>query len=245
MNDTYREQKKLSVIIPVFNEEKTLEQAIESVENAQIGLEKEIIIVNDGSTDGSRNILKKFESKHKIISFEKNFGKGAAVRRGFREAAGDIAVIQDADLEYDPNEIKNLIAPILAGKADVVYGSRFISSFPHRVLYFRHFLGNSLLTFLSNIFTDLNLSDMETCYKAFNRKTLDIIIPHLTSERFGIEVELTAEVARHDLRVYEVGISYNGRTYKEGKKINWKDGVAAIFHIIKFNLFKKCPKKKL
>lgn len=234
---------KISIVVPVYNEKETLSKLTGLVENVKLdGLEKEMIFVDDCSTDSSREILKNYQGKHKVIFLDRNQGKGTAVRRGFREATGDIILIQDADLEYDPNEYSELIKPILEDKADVVYGSRFISAYPRRVLYFHHYLGNRFLTLFSNFFTGLNLSDMETCYKVFSRKALDVILPHLESERFGIEVELTAEAAKHKFRVFEVGISYNGRTYGEGKKISWKDGFAAIFHIIKLNLFKKCPK---
>lgn len=213
---------------------------LQAVEKADIGhLEKEIIIVDDYSTDGTKDILRPLEEKHTILYQYYNQGKGAALRRGFVAATGDIMVIQDADLEYDPNEYSALIRPILEGRADVVYGSRFITHLPRRVLYHHHYFANKLITFLSNIFSNLNLSDVETCYKAFSRKAMDVILPHLVSNRFGIEIELTAEVARHKLRVYEVGISYHGRTYEEGKKINWKDGLAALWHIIRFNILRR------
>ncbi len=234
------EYKKISIIIPVFNEENTISDLIHMVERSNLNLEKEIILINDGSTDGSGEILKKYEPKYKIISLKKNMGKGKAIRTGFEEASGDIVLIQDADLEYDPSQYGFLIQPIVEGKADVVYGSRFISGYPRRVLYFNHFLANNFLTFLSNLFTGLNLSDMETGYKVFRQDAIKMILPHLKSNRFGIEVELTAEIARHKYRVFEVGVAYNGRTYREGKKINWKDGVAAIFHIVRFNLFRSC-----
>lgn len=234
------EYKKISIIIPVFNEEKTIADLITLVEKAEVDIAKELILIDDGSTDNSRNILKSYEQKHRIIYFDKNLGKGSAVRRGFKEVTGDIVLIQDADLEYDPTQYNLLIKPIIENKADVVYGSRFISNYPRRVLYYNHYLANSFLTFLSNLFTGLNLSDMETCYKVFKRDVLDVISSHLKSNRFGIEVELTAEVARHKFRVFEVGIAYNGRTYDEGKKINWRDGLAALFHIVRFNLFKSC-----
>ncbi len=229
---------KISIVIPVYNEEHTLLQLLHEVESADVlGLQKEIIIIDDYSTDGTRALLKNLESKYRIVYQAKNGGKGSALRRGFKEVTGDIVLIQDADLEYDPHEYPLLLSPILKGKADVVYGSRFITSHPHRVLYNTHFLANKLLTFLSNLFSNLNLSDMETCYKVFTREALETIAPRLTSNRFGIEIELTAQVAKHKLRVFEVGISYNGRTYEEGKKIGWKDGLAAFWHIVKFNLF--------
>lgn len=231
------EYKKLSIIIPVFNEEKTVSHAIRIVEKTDLPLEKEIIIVNDGSTDGTSAILKNFQNRHKIINLEKNSGKGTALRIGFKEATGDIMIVQDADLEYNPDEYSVLLEPIIGGFADVVYGSRFVTVFPRRILYFSHYLANKLVTLISNLFTGLNLSDMETGYKVFTRKAIQEILPCLKAKRFGIEPELTAQIAKHKLRVYEVGISYHGRTYDEGKKINWKDGLAAIFHIIRFNLF--------
>lgn len=229
--------KKISIVIPVFNEEKTLRKVLDLVEKSPLESEKEIILVDDGSNDKSREILKEYADRHKVILLGKNKGKGAALRRGFAEATGDAIIIQDADLEYNPNEYPFLLQPILSDDADVVYGSRFVTAFPRRTLYFSHYLANKTVTFLSNIFTGLNISDMETCYKVFTRDALRQILPCLKSNRFGIEVELTAQIAKHRFRVYEVGISYKGRTYGEGKKINWKDGLAAIWHIIRFNLF--------
>lgn len=229
--------EKLSIIIPVFNEEKALNKLINLIEGADSPYEKELIFIDDGSTDGSRNILKNYEYKYKVIFFDKNYGKGAAVRKGFKEATGDVILIQDADLEYDPNEYNVLLKPILDDRADVVYGSRFITHYPRRILYNTHFLANKFLTSFSNFFTNLNLSDMETGYKVFLSKAAKEILPCLKSNRFGIEVELTAQIAKHKFRIYEVGISYSGRTYEEGKKINWKDGLAAIWHILRFNLF--------
>jgi len=199
---------------------------------------KEIIVVDDCSTDGTRKILKdSFESLvDRIIYHEKNSGKGAALRTGFQAATGDIVIVQDADLEYDPNEYPKIIEPILQGKADVVYGSRFIGGEPHRVLYFWHRLGNGFLTLLSNMFTNLNLTDMETCYKAFRRSIIQSI--EIEEDRFGFEPEITAKIAKKRCRVFEVGISYSGRTYEAGKKIGWRDGMKAIYCIIKYNLFR-------
>ncbi|MBI2627844.1 MAG: glycosyltransferase family 2 protein [Candidatus Niyogibacteria bacterium] len=228
---------KLSIIIPVYNEKNTVQELIKKVQNVFLpDMEKEIIIVDDGSTDGTRDILKKV-SGIKYIFHDKNLGKGGAIKTGFQRATGDIILIQDADLEYDPNEYGRLIAPIFSGRADVVYGSRFVGNDPHRVLYVWHYLANRFLTILSNILTGFNLSDMETCYKVFRKEVVDSFKEKLKSKKFGIEPELTARIAKGRWRIYEVGISYYGRTYEEGKKINWKDGLAAIWHIIRFNLF--------
>ncbi len=231
---------KLSIVIPVYNEKNTIREILRRVEASDIGdVQKEIVIVDDCSSDGTRDILKEYESRHKIIYQPINKGKGAALKTGFAEASGDVVIVQDADLEYNPNEYAKLIAPILENKADVVYGSRFLGGEPHRVLYFWHYVGNKFLTFFSNVFTNLNLSDMETCYKVFRREVIKNIAPRLVSARFGFEPEVTARVAKSDSRVYEVGISYQGRTYAEGKKINWRDGVKAIAAIAYFNLFTK------
>jgi glycosyltransferase involved in cell wall biosynthesis len=230
---------KLSVVIPVYNEEPFIRKIIESVKGADVGsLEKEIIVVDDCSIDGTREILKNEieEQVDKVIYKEKNEGKGAALRTGFEFASGDLVIVQDADLEYDPNEYRKLLDPILQGKADVVFGSRFIGSEPHRVLFFWHYVGNNILTLLSNMFTNLNLTDMETCYKVFRKEVLEEIT--VDQNRFGFEPEITAKVAKANWRIYEVGISYSGRNYAEGKKIGWKDGVQAIWCIIKYNLLK-------
>lgn len=229
---------KLSIVIPVYNEKNTIREILRRVESSNIGdMEKEIVIVDDCSTDGTGEILKEYEQKYKIIYQKENTGKGAALRTGFMATTGDIVLIQDADLEYDPAEYPLIIAPIVQDKADMVYGSRFLGSHPHRVLYYWHSLGNKVLTTLSNMFTNLNLTDMETCYKVFKGSVIREIAPRLKSDRFGFEPEITSRVAHGQYRIYEVGISYHGRTYKEGKKINWKDGVKAIFAIVYFNLF--------
>jgi len=225
----------LSVIIPCFNEVKTLNELLAAVK--ECGVEDlEIIIVDDCSTDGTRELLKNLnDDTIKVLYHEFNKGKGAALRTGFKSATGDICIVQDADLEYDPKEFPLLLDPIIKNKADVVFGSRFQSGRPHRVVYFWHRIGNGVLTLLSNFFTDLNLSDMETCYKAFRTEVIKSI--DIKENRFGFEPEITAKIAKMDLRIYEVGISYYGRTYDEGKKIGWKDGVRAIYCILKYNLF--------
>ena len=230
---------KLSIIIPVYNEVETIQEALKRVEEARLNfpLEKEIIIVDDGSTDGTRGILDNLADKYRIIYHQKNLGKGKSIKDGLLISTGDIIIIQDADLEYEPQEYNRLLAPILTNKADVVYGSRLMTHQPHRVLFYWHYLANKFLTTLSNIFTNLNLTDMETCYKVFNRRVIDQIAPKLKSKRFGIEPEITARIAKHRFKIYEIGISYHGRTYQEGKKIKWRDGLAAVWHIIKYNLF--------
>jgi len=229
---------KLSIIIPIYNEKNTLLEIISRVEKAKIGnIEKEIILIDDYSTDGTRELLKNLENKYKVFYQDKNQGKGAALRLGFKHATGEILIIQDSDLEYNPDEYPELLNPILGGAADVVYGSRFIGTGPHRILFYRHYLGNRFLTTFSNMMTDLNLTDMETCYKVFRKEVIEDILPKLKSNRFGFEPEITARVAHKKYRIYEVGISYHGRTYKEGKKIGWKDGIKTIFSIIYFNLF--------
>lgn len=226
----------LSVIIPCFNEKEYIQELIEKVKNAPVP-NKEIIIVDDCSTDGTKEIIKnEIESRvAKVIYHEKNRGKGAALRDGFKEATGDIVIVQDADLEYNPNEYGKLIKPIVENKADVVYGSRFIGSHEHRVLWYWHTLGNRVLTTLSNMLTNINLSDMETCYKVFAKDVIKKL--HLKENRFGIEPEITAKVAKLKCRIYDVGISYSGRTYAQGKKIGWKDGMYALYCILRYNLF--------
>ena len=224
-----KEKILLSVIVPCFNEINTIEEVINKIKNSPID-SKEIIIVDDFSTDGSKDFLGKIKDKEIVTIFhEKNKGKGAALSSGIALARGEIIIIQDADLEYDPSEFPRVIGPIIDGKADVVYGSRFQGGQPHRVVYYWHRLGNGFLTFLSNIFTDLNLTDMETCYKAFKSSLIKKIT--IEEKRFGFEPEITAKISKLDCRIYEVGISYYGRTYKEGKKIGWKDGVRDILHI--------------
>jgi glycosyltransferase involved in cell wall biosynthesis len=225
----------LSVVIPVYNEVETIRSVVAAVHAVLI--DKEIVIVDDCSSDGTRELLPSLvDDRTRIFFHDRNQGKGAALRTGFREARGDIVIIQDADLEYDPAEYAKLISLILEGKADVVYGSRFAGGEYHRVLYFWHMIGNKLLTLCSNMFTNLNLTDMETCYKAFRRDVLERIT--IEENRFGFEPEITAKVARLGLRIYEVGITYSGRSYAEGKKIGWRDGISALRCIIKYNLFR-------
>jgi len=229
---------KLSIVIPCYNEKDTIREIISAVENAPYP-DKEIIIVDDCSSDGTIEIIESslMGKIDQLIKHPVNKGKGAALRSGFEKATGDIVIIQDADMEYDPNEYGILIDPIMNGRADVVYGSRFIGHRPHRVLYFWHRVGNGLLTLLSNMFTNLNLTDMETCYKVFRREVIQSI--NIEESRFGFEPEITAKISRLNLRIYEVGISYYGRTYDEGKKIGWRDGVRAIYCIFKYGLFRK------
>jgi glycosyltransferase involved in cell wall biosynthesis len=232
---------KLSIIIPCYNEVNTIESIINAVIACPYG-NKEIILVDDCSTDGTREKLQQDIEKliDKVLYHERNRGKGAALRSGIMAATGDIVIIQDADGEYDPNEIPKVIEPILDGKADVVYGSRFLGGGTHRVLYFWHMVGNKLLTTLSNMFTNINLTDMETCYKAFRREVIQSI--EIREDRFGFEPEITAKVAKMGCRIYEVGISYYGRTYEEGKKIGWKDGLSAIRCIFKYNFLRRRKK---
>jgi len=225
----------LSIIIPCYNESKTIISLLEAVKKSPVK-KREIIIVDDGSKDGTRDILSNLNDPEvRVIFHAQNQGKGAALRTGFNEAKGDICIVQDADLEYDPQEFKIVIQPILDGKADVVFGSRFQGGRPHRVVYFWHRIGNGLLTLMSNFFTDLNLSDMETCYKAFRREVIQSI--NIKENRFGFEPEVTAKISKMNIRIYEVGISYYGRTYDEGKKIGWKDGIRAFYCILKYNLW--------
>jgi glycosyltransferase involved in cell wall biosynthesis len=226
---------RVSVVIPVYNEVSTIREIVVRVQ--AVDLEKEIIIVDDWSTDGTRELLPEISLSHenvRVLYHDRNQGKGAALRTGFEVTTGDIVIIQDADLEYDPREYPVLLEPILDGRADIVYGSRFLGG-PHRVLFFWHYLGNKFLTLLSNALTNLNLTDMETCYKVFRREVLNDI--QLKSNRFGFEPEFTAKIARKGFRIYETSISYSGRTYAEGKKIGWKDGVKAIVAIIWFRFF--------
>jgi len=227
----------LSVVIPCFNERDTIERTVEAVLAAPVP-DLELIVVDDCSTDGTREVLReKLEPRvHRVIYHERNRGKGAALRTGFAAATGDLVIVQDADLEYDPQDYPRLVAPILAGKADVVYGSRFSGGASVRVLYFWHYVGNRFLTTLSNMLTNINLSDMEVCYKVFRREILQRIT--LEEDRFGFEPEITAKLAKLGCRIYEVGISYAGRTYREGKKIGWRDGVRAIWCILKYNLLR-------
>jgi glycosyltransferase involved in cell wall biosynthesis len=231
-------QVTLSVLMPVYNERDTVELIVEAVHAAPIApIRVELVVVDDYSTDGTREILERLHSAgriHKLHLQPKNFGKGAAIRQALGMSAGEIVIVQDADLEYTPEDWPVLLGPIIDGRADAVFGSRFLGG-PHRVLFYWHFLGNRVLTTFSNMLTNLNLTDMETCYKAMRGDVARRIQPHLRSDRFGFEPEITARLARAKARIYEVPISYSGRTYAEGKKISWKDGVAAFWHILKYN----------
>jgi glycosyltransferase involved in cell wall biosynthesis len=240
MTGKKEEDIKLSVVIPCYNEAKTLEKCVKRVlKISSEFLNLEIILIDDGSTDGSLSIARDLaneDARIMVIQHDKNRGKGAALRTGFQKATGDFIAIQDADLEYNPIDLVRLLDPLLSNEADVVFGSRFLPHGPHRVLYFWHSLGNRFLTLISNMFTNLNLTDIEVCYKVFRREVLQRI--NLKEERFGFEPEITAKVARMGCRIYEVGISYHGRTYQEGKKIGWKDGIRATWCILKYNLWK-------
>ncbi len=232
---------KLSIVVPVYNEKETIEHILTMILDAPVfNLEKEVIVVDDCSTDGTREILRNYSRDSvRIIYHEKNQGKGAALRTGFGKVTGDLVVVQDADLEYDPGDYEKMLKPFLDGKSDVVFGSRFMGGEPHRVIYFWHYLGNKFLTMFSNMFTNLNLTDMETCYKLFRKDVLDRIA--IEEDRFGFEPEITAKVSMLNVRIYEVGISYSGRSYAEGKKIGMRDGFRTLYVIIKYGLFKRRP----
>jgi glycosyltransferase involved in cell wall biosynthesis len=232
----------LSIIIPVYNEANTIREVLERVSNVKLtnGINKEIIVIDDGSTDASAEIIRNYisgsEENITFITNSENHGKGSSIARGIKRASGDFIVVQDADLEYDPQEFNTLLEPVVQGYADVVYGSRFLGGKAHRILFFWHSLGNKFLTFLSNMFTNLNLTDMETCYKMMRTSMVKTI--RIREKRFGFEPEITAKLAKiPDIRIYEVGISYYGRKFKEGKKINWKDGMRAVYCIFRYNLF--------
>ena len=237
--------RTLSIVIPAYNEGATIHRILDRIAEVTLrdGIGKEIIIVNDCSTDNTDEAVRAYMKTHpeapiRYFMHEKNMGKGAALHTGIAKATGEYLVIQDADLEYDPQEYNDLLAPVIKGFADVVYGSRFVGSNPHRILFFWHTIGNNILTFISNMFTNLNLTDMETCYKLFETRTIQSL--NLKEKRFGFEPEVTAKISRvPGIRIYEIGISYYGRTYEEGKKINWKDGVRAIYCVLKYNIFSR------
>jgi glycosyltransferase involved in cell wall biosynthesis len=238
--------KTLSIVIPCYNEERTIEAILKEVEDVDLGkTKKEVIIIDDCSKDGTRGILKKLAKKHgyRVLLQDHNQGKGAALKRGIQESTGDVVVVQDADLEYDPQEYKRLLYPIERGHADVVYGSRFIGGEPHRIIYYRNQVANKFLTMLSNMFTGLNLTDMETCYKMINGDVAREIADELQAKRFGFEPEVTARIAKKNLRVYEIGISYYGRSKEEGKKIGFKDGLKAIWEIVYYNAIARRKKR--
>jgi len=232
----------LSVVVPVYNERSTLLELVDRVR--AVPIRKQIILVDDGSRDGTRDLLRDLEANPledalntvKIVFHDENRGKGAALRTGFQHSSGQLVIVQDADNEYDPSEFPRLLQPLVEGKADVVYGSRFLGDYSHRVLYYWHYLGNRFLTTLSNCFTNLNLTDMETCYKVFRSEVIKEILPTLKQDRFGFEPEITAKVARRHLRIYEQSISYSGRTYEQGKKIGWRDGFKALWCIVRYAL---------
>lgn len=236
--DMPNDNLKLSIIIPVYNEERTLRKLISTVEAVDLPLEKEIILVDDFSGDRSREILTEYQNKYRVILLDKNQGKGAAVRQGFEAASGDIVLVQDADLEYNPQDYPALIKPIVDGAVDVVYGSRFLEpEYNNTIVYKSGYFFSQALNLMSNILSGVWLSDMYTCYKVFSKDSISKIYPHLRSKRFGIDPELTAWVGKFRFKIVEVPISYRGRTYQDGKKINWKDGLAAVWHIVRFNLF--------
>jgi glycosyltransferase involved in cell wall biosynthesis len=236
--------KTLSIIIPVYNEGNTISELLDKILSVELtdGFIKEVVIINDCSTDNTKQTISNYISSEKqnsirLLNQDNNQGKGAAIKKGIKEASGDYIIIQDADLEYEPEEYNKLLKPVIRGEADVVYGSRFMGSNPHRILFFWHSIGNKFLTFLSNLFTNLNLTDMETCYKLFDASILKKI--DLKENRFGFEPEVTAKISKiKGIRIYEVGISYYGRTYYDGKKIGWKDGLRALYCIIRYNIFK-------